>query len=89
MGNVSDGKQGSSRVSANTPSYFAAPRIYKSRVATLVEAADFERIDTAIAGLRTCADGQPGEPAMATGGKAHSDDILRTPHPPKRDFEKN
>lgn len=93
VGIVSDGKQGFvTSFGAKFPSYFAASKdLQISRGDVPVERLSLERIDTAIAGLRTCVDGQPGEPAMATGGKAHSDDIPEDPFAsaPKRDSKKN
>jgi hypothetical protein len=93
VGIVSEGKQGFvTSFGAKFPSYFAASKdLQISRGDMPVERLSLERIDAAIAGLRTCVDGQPGEPAMATGGKAHSDDIPEDPFASasKRDSKKN
>jgi hypothetical protein len=93
VGIVSDGKQGFvTSFGAKFPSYFAASKdLQISRGDVPVERLSLERIDAAVAGLRTCVADQSGEPAVATGGKAHSDDIPEDPFASasKRDSKKN
>jgi hypothetical protein len=93
VGIVSEGKQGFvTSFGAKFPSYFAASKdLQISRGDVPVERLSLERIDTAVAGLRTCVADQSGEPAVTTGEKAHSDDIPEDPFASasKRDSKKN
>lgn len=81
VGIVSDGKQGFvTSFGAKFPSYFAASKdLQISRGDVPVERLSLEKVDSAVVRLRKCVEDQSGQPAVATGDKAHSDAIPEDP----------